>query len=156
MCETERDRGDEGGAILADLVGILQRRPQRLRFSLEHSQDFFVAELSSEKDLDQRGMARALEWKWCSQPTSQFLSPSLSDVVHLASWPIFLRNDLHLGSLPLCQPGQRAVDLALIGRPEVIDRCVEHLFQVLTYEVLTSAQVGLYSIHISKSRERAG
>ena len=114
---TFRNSSSSGAALL--------RRPAK---DLEN---LFIGELSGEEDLHQRRAAAAIHFQRRGQPAVQFFAARLGDAVNLAVGAVFLLDHLHLGVALLVELGQDAVDLALIGRPEVLDREIEPFLEVI-------------------------
>ena len=100
--------------------------------AFELGQDLVIRKLPGEEDLDQRGAARLTQRTRPCQPFLQFSLPVRCYVIYLAVGVIFLGDLFHLDKTLFCQSRQSAVDLALIGRPEVPHGIIEDFLEVIT------------------------
>jgi len=141
----EREYRQEHRAWIIDLAGRLLHRledrlidgqpllrgPQALAHQI---QQFVVGELPAEIDLDQERLAVVLFGQGRGQPVVQFGAARLGEGVDLHVEAFFAFDDFFFDQALFGQFGQRAVDLTLVGRPEMLHRAVEGFFQVIACE----------------------
>jgi len=94
-------------------------------------EQFLVGKFVAEKYLDEKWLAGFAFGQGSGEPVVQFGAPRFGDVVNFHVQPLFALDDLFFHQPFVGHLREGAVDLALVGVPEMLNRFIEGFFQVV-------------------------
>ena len=120
----------------------------------EQHEHIFGRQRRAEEHLDHEGVAQVGGGRRLAGPALELAAARLGDLIHLAVGPRLLHFDVLLEPALLFERLERRIDLAQLGAPEVLDRRIEELLQLVARHRLIrqQAQECVLQRHTATSR----
>ena len=102
-----------------------------LHLAPEQDEHVFGGQFGAEEHLDHERVAQVGGGDGLARPALELVAAVLCEAVDLAVRAVLLDGDLHIDEAVLFERLERRIDLAELGVPEVLDRRVEELLQLV-------------------------